>query len=167
METLMKRTSKILLSVVLIGGAVGAVAAYAPKPFCHRSGGWHASSTAAAMRADWMADRIAARLDLNDRQKAKLDALKQQLLGLRESMQQQRGERRALVLGLLAAPTLDQQQILDRVQQKTAMVNDNAGPLVTALAVFTDSLDASQKATLRELVSERLGPPQHALKAER
>ena len=159
----MKRTNKILLSVVLLGGVVGAVAAYAPKPFCHGGDGWRASSAATEMRADWITDLIAAKLSLNDIQKANLDALKQQLLGLRETMQQQRGERRDLVLGLLDAPTLDQQQILDRVQQKTVMVNDNAGPLVTTLATFTDSLDASQKATLRELVSERLGAPHETL----
>jgi len=161
----MKRTSKILLSVALFGGIVGAVAAYGPKPFCHGGpgSGWHATSAATEMRADWIANRIAGKLDLNDGQKANLDALKQQLLGLRETLQQQRGERRELVLGLLDAPTLNQQLILDRVQQKTVMVNDNAGPLVTALATFTDSLDASQKATLRELVSDRLGPAPEAL----
>ena len=145
----MKTLTKVVTTVVLVGGVVGAVAAYNHGPLC---GAWGSPEH----RADHLVGHLADRLDLTGEQSARLDALKDQVLELRRSTHDERSQTRATALTLLDAPTLNQQQALALVSGKTERVNQLAPEVVATLAAFTDSLSAEQRAELKQMVTDRM-----------
>lgn len=146
----MKTLTKVVVAVTLAGGVATGVAAYGQKPYCqHRGGAEH--------RAAHVLERIGNRLGLTPAQFAKAEAVKDQLLALRQATRDERRQGRDAAIDLLSAPTLDQDKALALVTRKTARMNELAPQLVAALADFTDSLRPEQRAELQQLLRDRLG----------
>ncbi len=56
---------------------------------------------------------------------------------------------------LLSDTPVDQAALLQRINDKTAQVNENAPELVARLATFVDSLDAEQKDEVKQMLERR------------
>jgi Spy/CpxP family protein refolding chaperone len=136
--------------LMLTAGAVvlaGTVAA------CHHP---RFSQEAAEDHAAWMTGRVARDLELNDAQKAKLDALKTVLLATgTEAMKQREADRRE-VTELLAQPTLDRARASALVTHHTRAIEAKAPEVIAAAGDFYDSLTPDQQAKLREEIADHM-----------
>lgn len=110
--------------------------------------------TTPEQRADHFVTIISKKLDLNEEQKANLDTLRDEVLAVREGLEDKREENRSIVRNLLGDPVLDQ-------NKATALVNDHFDDLssqspriVAALANFWDSLNPEQQSKIREKVEK-------------
>lgn len=148
----MKRSTKIILSLVLAGGVVSAVVANGQRPFCQ-----HGPGGGGEHKAGYFVSYVSEQLALSDTQRGTLEALVTEGLALRTTMKEGRAQGKAEMLALLDAPTLDQQRLLTLVQKKAERVNAEAPALVASLAAFTDSLEPSQRAELRSRMDKRFG----------
>ena len=72
------------------------------------------------------------------------------LIELRQQVREDHAGQKDYMLDLLAAPTLDQQEVFNIVADKTQLVNDKAPEVIAKVARFTDSLNAEQKDELME-----------------
>lgn len=142
----MKRSTKIITAVALTLGIVGGATAYGK----HQWGD-------PAKRAKHVVSYVADELDLDAAQTDKLTALKDKLLATGKHM---RGEMKPLhgdVADLLAADSFDQAKALEMIANKTALINDNAPEMLTAVGSFLDSLNPEQKAELIEFMESKHG----------
>lgn len=137
----MKKRNKIIIAAVTSVAILGGVAA------C----GHHRSPEE---RADYMVEKVTSKLELTDAQVVELEQLKDELLSVRKSWLEERETVHNQVDNLLSQSTLDQQQVLNLVRERTDSINQKAPQVVTALAGFYDSLDPDQQAMLREKVQE-------------
>ncbi len=144
----MKKSTKIVIGTVLTLGVVGGVAA-----FGGHERGWH--------RGEHMISHVRSELDLSAEQTAALEALRDQIVGIRDSVRAERGSHRQQMLALISGTTLDQQQALQLVQAKTETVNAHAPEVIAALAAFYDGLTAEQQAKVREHLQSRGGRHWH------
>ncbi len=101
-------------------------------------------------RAEYMVEKITSKMELTEPQVSKLEALKNELLNVRQSMLAERDTVHEEVNELLNQPTLDQARALTLVQDRTDSINQKAPQVITALAGFYDSLNPEQQAMLRE-----------------
>jgi hypothetical protein len=147
----MKRVTKVVVSVVLGIGVISAVTAG------YRHHHWGDPEK----RAEWVMERVENKLELSAGQVAKLDALFDELMLLRNDFHQEKEAKQQQLLDLVAADTLNQQTLLDMVMEKTQTVDQQAPAVITALAGFTDSLDNSQRRKLVEMLEWRLGGWHH------
>lgn len=113
-----------------------------------------------AERADWVTGKIAKHLDLTEQQRAKLDAVKQEMLAARAKVGK---ERQALIddaVAQIQEDRLDQAKVLELLERKQALQRQVASQVVPKLEEFHASLTPEQKAKavehLRHL-QERLG----------
>ena len=145
----MKKSSKMIIVAVLSATVIGAgVTAYAKRSgFC--------MDCSPQEKAARLVEKVGDRLDLNQEQSARLNDLAQHLLQLRQEVWDERKQGKDLLLALLAEPTLDQQQVLALVSEKTQLVNDTAPEVVAKVAEFTDSLTAEQKQELVDKLSKQ------------
>ncbi len=137
----MKKRNKIIIAAVASIAILGGVAA------C----GHHGSPEE---RADYMVEKVTSKLELSDAQVVELEQLKDELLNVRKSWLEERETVHNQVDTLLSQPTLDQQQALNMVRERTDSISQKAPQVVTALAGFYDSLDPEQQAMLREKIQE-------------
>jgi periplasmic protein CpxP/Spy len=101
-------------------------------------------------------EKLGKKLDLNEAQTAKLNAVTDTMRKGRETMRGKHDERRQAALALLDQPKLDRQRALDLVQQTTRDINDQAPEMIAALGDFYDSLTPAQQQKLREEAKERM-----------
>jgi protein CpxP len=107
-------------------------------------------------RAEWIVKDLSAELKLDDAQMGKLNALKNELLAVRNDLQKKHGETSKIIGELLSQPTLDQARSLALIKERTQEVNDRASQIVAAFAGFYDSLTPQQQKKLHDEVTERL-----------
>lgn len=93
---------------------------------------------------------IANKLDLNEDQKAKFDNLQKVISEQKEA--NQADNMREQFKALLTAPVLDQYQALTLFEQKAATMQQSAPIIIAAIASFTDSLSAEQKAKAQDMM---------------
>jgi Spy/CpxP family protein refolding chaperone len=113
---------------------------------CDEGRGHHRQGDASAF-AEHLAAKLGRRLDLNDQQQAKLEALLSALQQQRQALR-----RDALfqdITGLLAGSTLDRTATRQLVGERLATAQAAVPALVDALADFYDALDAEQQQALR------------------
>ncbi len=140
----MKRSTKIITAIALTLGIVGGATAYGK----HQWGD-------PQKRAKHVVSYVSDELDLDAAQKAKLTALKDQIM---ETGQHMRGEMKPLhgdVSDLLAADSFDQAKALEMISSKTALINENAADVVAAFGGFLDSLKPEQKAEVLEFIEAK------------
>jgi len=105
-------------------------------------------------RAEWMVEKVADKLDLNDMQKEKLAAVKSEMMKLRKQFKGDQESTRKQVLAIVSQPTLDRNALLNMINVRTQAVSNNAPHIVAALGDFYDSLNSEQQAKVRELIEK-------------
>lgn len=142
----MKRSTKILTTVVLTFGVVGGAIAYGKAKFSDPGA-----------RADYMASYVSDELELNESQDQALNALKDQMLESRQQMKDEANPVQDQIRELISADTFDQAKALELLSNKTSAVNANAPDVMLALGNFLDSLNAEQKAEVLEFMEHKRG----------
>jgi len=143
----MKKSTKIISGVIVAIAITAGGVAVADKGSHGKRG----------MHAEYAVGFIAKKLDLDETQKQALDALKDQMLVARETVNGQMQTAKADARALIQSDTFDQAKALDLVNSKTASVNSVAPELVGALGNFLDTLDEGQKAEILEFMDSRKG----------
>lgn len=111
----------------------------------------------------FVAARLTNKLDLDEAQRGKLDALADTVRKLRGDWRKGREQVGAEVAGLLESPALDRARALTLVDTRREVFDDHKQDLVQAIGDFTDSLSSDQRRRLADMVtrlaSHRCGPP--------
>lgn len=105
-------------------------------------------------RAQWMMEKVAKKLELDDAQQAQLKNVSDEMMNARKAMKQEFGDDREQMQALLEQPTMDQDQILSLIRSHTEAVNERAPMIVAAVGEFYDGLTMEQKTEIREFVQE-------------
>ena len=92
-----------------------------------------------------MFDVIAHRLDLSDTQEEKLLAIKDEMKRLRKEAMAEKQSHKQIVIDMITADTLDQQQVLDLFQQHQDKLRAAAPSVVEKIANFHATLTSEQK----------------------
>jgi len=143
----MKKSTKIIAVTVLALGVTSGVMAY---------GAHNAWKMSPEKKAEYVTDKITENLELDAIQQEYLMVLSGDLLEIMHEVRSNRSEHREMVQQLLSEPTMDQVKVLQMVQQKTQMINDEAPQLIASFAGFLDSLDSEQKKELRDHMGEHM-----------
>lgn len=136
-------------------GLIGATALFgtfaAWSQYSHHRHGWHAMSEedAARLKARFV-ERVGAKLDLDEAQKAKLAALADKVREQRKALMADTPNPRAELQALIAGPTFERNKAQLLVQAKTQAVQLKSPEVIAALADFYDSLRPEQQAKVRE-----------------
>jgi periplasmic protein CpxP/Spy len=139
-------------------GLFGATVALGGLTACgHRYGHERFSAMTAEEQADFRkraVERVARRLDLNEDQRKRLDALAGKLHEQRVAL---RGatDPRADVRSLIAADKFDREKARTLVDGKIAAVNAKSPEVITAFGDFYDSLSPTQQAKVRDFLEHR------------
>lgn len=139
---------KIVLTITAVIGLLAVLGAAWAK---------HNGYCAGGDRMQYVAERVARKLDLTDEQQAKLQTFTETLRQLRGDWG---GRRKALtdeLAGLLAAPSLDRNRVGELLDEQHQAMARRKGKIVDAFADFSDSLKPEQRTRLSELSGERLG----------
>ena len=147
----MKLTKRTIL--LLSGGVLLAVGIAA----CNH--GMHFGT--AEERGEWMVQKVTKELELNTTQQANLSAVKDEFLGLRETMRSGREQHRADILAMLQQPTLDRNKANEIVSYHVETINTRSPDIIDAIGDFYDSLDSEQRAELRELIEHKMEYHRH------
>lgn len=107
-------------------------------------------------KAEFMIERVTKNLSLDESQRQNLQVLVGDVLALMKEMRGERETHKAQIEELISEPVFDQVKALQMIEAKTRQVNDNAPAAIASLALFLDSLDASQKSQLQDFVSNRM-----------
>ncbi len=143
----MKRSSKIILGVVVALGLAGAVTA---KQFCQHGPGGHGPWK----HSQKMVNHLSEELELNDTQHDALTQLKDEMMQGFKTMRPMRPDE-GMIKGLLGAK-FDQAGALALVNERTQKVEQTAPQMIQSVASFYDSLNPEQQAKVSELVEHRL-----------
>ena len=103
-----------------------------------------------------MVERVSAKLDLNDEQKAKLAVLSGKMQAQRQALRGS-ADPRAEMQSLVAGAQFDRAKAQALVQQKTDALRSGSPEVIAALGDFYDSLNPAQQQKVREFMSHRGG----------
>ncbi len=145
----MKKSSKIIIASVVILMISGSVLAFGAKH--------HFENMSMQEKADMFNYHISRKLDLNSEQEIKLESLTSRFAEIMQQVRQQREDRVSVIQQMLGEGPMDQSAVLQKITEKTDMVNQNAPEMVALIAQFVDSLDAEQKVELKEMIEKRGG----------
>lgn len=139
----MKRKAKIIVlglgAVTLLGGSLVACGHKYKDP---------------EQRAEWITDKVASKLELNQEQRAHLDKLSDTILKAKETHIKDKEQSRQEVLAMLKEKTFDQGKALAMVKEKTSFVEQQAPAVISAYAELHDTLSDEQRAQISEHLSE-------------
>lgn len=143
----MNKTSKIILASILVLTTTSAVFAFGKHHYSHQP---------FSEKAEKINKRVSSKLELNNAQQAKLTQLTDQVSDI---LQQQKPLMKpSKMLGeFISDQPLDQTALLNRINQKTALVNQHAPEVVALFAGFVDSLDSEQKAKMKKMLLKHRG----------
>jgi Spy/CpxP family protein refolding chaperone len=148
----MKKSTKIITATVLTLGVVGGVAAYkSDGGFSER--GWH--------RGEHFISHVRDELDLTPEQTEALQAIRDQIWEIRQSVKQDQETRTQRLLALIDGEVFDQGGALELVTQKTELVDQYAPQVIASVASFYDGLSAEQQAEVREHIVKRMNHRWH------
>ncbi len=102
-------------------------------------------------------DRVSSKLDLNDAQKLKLNALADKMEAQRTAFVGKAADPRAEMEAIVSGDKFDRVRAQSLLEEKTRAVQANSPEVITALADFYDSLNAEQQQKVRELMQRRKG----------
>jgi Spy/CpxP family protein refolding chaperone len=148
-ENDMKKSSKIILTTVLTLGVAGGVFAFG----AHH----HFSNMSPQDKAEMISDRVDRKLDLTEMQKSNLDTLTFHIADLMQEVRENKQGREEMLNDILTDGPVDQAALLQKINDKTMMINNKAPEVVAKLAGFMDSLDAQQKAKIEQMIEKRKG----------
>lgn len=141
-------------------GLIGAIFAGAlASAGCNHHRGWHHGGNP-EKHADWMADKVADKLELNDAQKAKFKEVQDAMLAARKEMREGRKELHKELITMVKGPELDQERLTAIANDRKAVFEKHLPLVVSKLAEFHKTLSAEQKAEAAEFLEkmqERFG----------
>lgn len=138
--------SRLLRAVGLAGLAVLTLGAAA----CHRGGGDPDA------RAQWVSERVADKLDLDEAQKAKLAVVRTRIVDALKELRTARDATRALVREETAKERMDAQRLTSSLQANVEVVSRRLPGVVDAVVDFHATLDAEQQGEVKDLVDRKL-----------
>ena len=142
----MKTSTKIITATVLTLRVVGGVAAY-------KGDGWH--------RGEHFISHVSDELDLTPEQTETLQAIRDQVWDIRQSVKQDRDAQKQALLAIIDGEVLDQNQAMALVREKTELVEQYAPQVIASVASFYDGLSAEQQAEVREHIAKRMNRRWH------
>ncbi len=143
----MNRAAKIGVVAALTLGIAGGVAAFGK----HRHGDPEKMATR-------MIEHISEELDLTETQQASLEQLKEAMLKVKREMHPQsesKEDHHAQIRAMITADQFDQSKMIDMINRKAEIVQQNSSNVVAALGGFLDGLDAEQKNELAEKMEKK------------
>lgn len=143
----MKKSTKIIITGLLVLGVSGGVFAYG----AHKH--WNMSPED---KAEFVTDRVSKKLDLDESQKQNLRILAEDMMGMMNEVRESRQVHMSQVQQLLAEPVFNQASALEMIQDKTQKINENAPIAIASLALFLDSLNPEQKSELQSFITDRM-----------
>jgi len=150
----MKKSSKIILTTALAVGITGAAFAFGSHHYI--------SNMSMQEKSEMFSHHFGNKLDLNEAQQLNLTALTGRAAELMQGVRNDHQSRDEMIEQILSDQPVDQSALLQKINRKTDMVNEHAPEMVSLLAGFVDSLDAEQKAELKQMIekrrSHRMGP---------
>lgn len=139
------------LAAVLTLGALGGCGH-------HRDhAGWGATPEEQARHREHIVDRIGARLELNEAQKARLAVLVAKVHEQRSAFAGQQPDARAQLQALVAGDKFDRAGAQALMAKTAAALESRSPEVIAALGDFYDSLDANQQARVRGYLQHRRG----------
>ncbi|MBL7002894.1 MAG: hypothetical protein ISR69_02560 [Gammaproteobacteria bacterium] len=142
----MKKSSKIILATVMVIGVSGAAVGF---------GKHHFSNMPLSEKAEMINQRVGDKLELNDLQKDHFSQLTGRVSELMQQAKAERPDKKELINQFLNDQPLDQNALLQKLNDKTQLVNQYAPEVVALLAKFTDSLTTEQKEEVKEMLVKR------------
>ena len=138
----MKRSTKIIVAVLLIAGSSSAVFAF------NKQGHWQMSPEE---KVEFVTDRVTQKLELDAQQQRNFTDLAELVVQVMLDAKASKTQHIEEVKGMLHEPSFNQAAALEMIQQKTQMVNEKAPLVISSLAVFLDSLSSEQKQKMQEI----------------
>lgn len=105
-----------------------------------------------AERADWMTGKIAKRLDLDDQQKAKLAAVKDELLAARAESQKERRANMEEVVAQVKSDRLDEDKVAQLIERHQAGQTRMMQRVLPKVSEWHASLRPDQKAEAAKMI---------------
>jgi len=96
-------------------------------------------------RAEKIVSDITRKLDLNDTQKAKLEAIKQEFFAKAPALKKTREESYDQLIGLMRSPSIDQAAMSGLVDRNKSQANDLIGFFFAKFTEFHDMLTPEQR----------------------
>lgn len=140
MNRLIKITSAAVLTLGIAGGAV----AYGKHQ-------WGNPET----KAKFITGYVTEELDLDSVQSEKLIALKDLVMQTRKELRGEMAPAHSDITALISADTFDQDQALEILNSKTALMSQHAPDVLAALGGFLDSLNPEQKAEVIDFMQHK------------
>ena len=100
-------------------------------------------------------NRVSSKLDLNDAQKLKLNALADTLQAQRAAFKGKTPDPRAEVQAIVAGATFDRARAQALMEEKTRAVQTASPEVIAAMADFYDSLNPAQQQKVRDMMDKR------------
>lgn len=145
---------KTLMGSFGIAIALGGLTACSSGHY-HRGSGW-SSEKMAEVRSK-MVDRVSTKLDLNEAQKVKLNALADKLEAQRTAFAGKTPDPRAEMQAIVAGERFDRERAQALLNEKTRAVQANGPEVLSAMADFYDALNPEQQQKVREFMQRRKG----------
>lgn len=145
----MKKRSKIILASVLAIGVTSGVFAFGSHH--------HFSNMSVQEKAEMINYRISRKLDLNSEQEVNLELLTGRVSELMQQVHENKKSHVDQIGEFLTEEPLDQTALLEKISNKTTLVNQHAPEMVGLLAGFVDSLDNEQKQEIKRMIEKRHG----------
>ena len=142
----MKTSTKTIAATVLTLGVVGGVAAF-------KGDRWH--------RGEHFISHVREELDLTPEQTEALQAIRDQVWDIRQSVWQDKEAQTQALLTVIDGEVFDQDQALTLIRQKTRQVEQSAPEVIASVAGFYDGLSPEQQAEVREHISKRMNRRWH------
>ena len=101
-------------------------------------------------KAEWIVHKVSKKLDLNDEQKVKLEAVKDEFMRHHDVHKAHKKEMYDKLIAEVVKPQIDQAVLLEMVDQHKTRVEEIAPGVIEKLAVFHASLNQEQKLELKE-----------------
>lgn len=134
-----KRSCGGFAVILAVGGLLGATGCTHPSP---------------EKRAEWVVSAIKRKLDLNDEQKAKLDAVKQAFLDTRKAHEGDRKKHFEEVKQMILSDKLDANKVKALMQERHKAMEQGFDPVFSKVQEFHASLSPEQKKKAVELMDK-------------
>ncbi len=96
-------------------------------------------------RAERIVNHISEKLDLNEAQKAKLNAIKDEFMAKAPAMKKSREETFNEVIALMRSPKIEPEKVTALVEKNKAQADDVIGFILTKFVEFHDMLTPEQR----------------------
>lgn len=108
-------------------------------------------------KADIAVMYITKKLDLDEEQVNKLEAIKDELQKVHKEHEQERDEKTQMIIEMIQSDQIDQEKVVELVNAKLLIIQEKAPQFVGKIADFHSTLSAEQK----QMIIERIEQHRH------